>query len=230
VRNSLPTPRREGCFPARRHFAGSPPAVRPQTVSQILHRRDRIKISNRNTNANPQNIKSPPNPKIIHFTLYFQQHTDSTPPHPLIISNRESLRLETRVTRTKQRPAPDSNREKEALFSGPSRGGSFLSDPPAFRGKVQRPETPRTPRGLAAQGCPEPEPASSWLKFARFVPAATYRWPKGGRAKAPSPTKTKTCILPAAPWIFILRTFKGDFLCLNIWVLRCPGSLLGFLL
>ena len=35
------------------------------------------------------------------------------------ISNRESQRLETNVTPTKQSPAPDSNRELEALFSAP---------------------------------------------------------------------------------------------------------------
>jgi hypothetical protein len=48
-------------------------------------------------------------------------------------ANRESPRLETLVTQTKQRPALHSNRELEALFLGPSRGGSLFSDPPAFR-------------------------------------------------------------------------------------------------
>src|SRR5271155_1958354 len=55
-------------------------------------------------------------------------------------------------------------------------------------------------------------------------------WPKGGRAKAPSPTKAKACILPAAPWIFIFTNAKGEYLCSNIWVLRLPGGLSGLLL
>src|SRR5271155_5810519 len=55
-------------------------------------------------------------------------------------------------------------------------------------------------------------------------------WPKGGRAKAPSPTKAKACILPAAPWIFIFTNAKGEYLCSNIWVLRFPGGLSGLLL
>jgi hypothetical protein len=50
--------------------------------------------------------------------------------------NRERLRLETVVTQTKQRLALRSNREKEALFFGPSRGGSLFSDPPAFRPRL----------------------------------------------------------------------------------------------
>jgi hypothetical protein len=55
-------------------------------------------------------------------------------------SNRECFRLETAVTQRKERTQASSNREIEALFFGPSRGGSFLSDPPAvrprFRGRV----------------------------------------------------------------------------------------------
>jgi hypothetical protein len=46
-------------------------------------------------------------------------------------SNRESLRLEIHVTQTKQKLALCSNRELEALFFGPSRGGCF--SPPAVR-------------------------------------------------------------------------------------------------
>jgi hypothetical protein len=61
-------------------------------------------------------------------------------------SNRESLRLEINVTPTKQRPDPDSNREKEAPFFGPSRGGSFLSDPPAFRPRFHRPAPSTEPQ------------------------------------------------------------------------------------
>jgi hypothetical protein len=54
-------------------------------------------------------------------------------------SNREPLRLETNVTQTKQRIPISSNREKEASFFGPSRGGCFLvrqhfgGSPPAVR-------------------------------------------------------------------------------------------------
>src|SRR5271170_7643576 len=48
-------------------------------------------------------------------------------------------------------------------------------------------------------------------------------WPKGGRAKAPSPTKAKACILPAAPWIFIFTNAKGEYLCSNIWFCVYPG-------
>src|SRR5580658_9933523 len=53
-------------------------------------------------------------------------------------SNRESLQLEIHVTQTKQKLALCSNRELEALFFGPSRGGSFLSDPPAFWRRLRR--------------------------------------------------------------------------------------------
>jgi hypothetical protein len=53
-------------------------------------------------------------------------------------SNREPLRLEFRVTQTKQTIRHHSNREKEAWFFGPSRGGSFLSDPPTFRPRTRR--------------------------------------------------------------------------------------------
>jgi hypothetical protein len=55
-------------------------------------------------------------------------------------SNRECIRLETAVTQTRQRVRISSNREKEAWFFGPSRGGSFLSDPPAFRPRLCRRE------------------------------------------------------------------------------------------
>jgi hypothetical protein len=48
-------------------------------------------------------------------------------------SNREGRRLEAGVKLTKQRTQVSSNREKEAWFSDPSRGGSFVSDPPAVR-------------------------------------------------------------------------------------------------
>ena len=51
-------------------------------------------------------------------------------------SNRECLRLETGVTQTKQRIAIGSNREKEASFFGPSRGGCF--SPPAVRPRCRR--------------------------------------------------------------------------------------------
>jgi|SRR5580658_2598142 hypothetical protein len=51
-------------------------------------------------------------------------------------SNRECIRLKTAVTQTKERMRTTSNREKEAPFFGPSRGGSFLSDPPAFRPRL----------------------------------------------------------------------------------------------
>src|ERR1700691_2795888 len=57
-------------------------------------------------------------------------------------SNRERLRLETAVTQTKQRIGTCSNWEKEALFFGPSRGGSFLSDPPAFRPRFSHRQPP----------------------------------------------------------------------------------------
>jgi|HubBroStandDraft_1064217.scaffolds.fasta_scaffold292673_2 hypothetical protein len=60
----------------------------------------------------------------------------------LINSNREPLRLEMNVTQTKQTTGDRSNREKEACFFGPSRGGSFLSDPPAFRPRLCRPAPP----------------------------------------------------------------------------------------
>src|SRR5271168_2082119 len=53
-------------------------------------------------------------------------------------ANRESLRLETPLTQSKQRTEPSSNRELEALFFGPSRGGSFLPDPPAVRPRLRR--------------------------------------------------------------------------------------------
>jgi hypothetical protein len=65
----------------------------------------------------------------------------------LKISNRESLRLEIAVTQTKERRVraddsargnidTSSNREKEAWFFGPSRGGCF--SPPAFRPRFHR--------------------------------------------------------------------------------------------
>ena len=41
------------------------------------------------------------------------------------ISNREPLRLEIHLTQTKQTTQTNSNREKEALFFGPSRGGGL---------------------------------------------------------------------------------------------------------
>jgi hypothetical protein len=60
----------------------------------------------------------------------------SLPPLPacrptLKNSNRESLRLEIHLTQTKQTIANHSNREEEACFFGPSRGGCFR--PPAVR-------------------------------------------------------------------------------------------------
>src|SRR5271154_5539293 len=53
-------------------------------------------------------------------------------------SNREGRRLETGVKLTNQRIRVSSNREKEAPFFGPSRGGSFLPDPPAVRPRLSR--------------------------------------------------------------------------------------------
>src|SRR5271156_6791212 len=44
-------------------------------------------------------------------------------------SNRECIRLETAVTQRKQRIGVSSNREKEACFFGPSRGGVFMPSP-----------------------------------------------------------------------------------------------------
>jgi hypothetical protein len=60
----------------------------------------------------------------------------NTTPLPNRNSNREALRLETLATRTKQSTAPHSNREKEACFFGPSRGGCF--SPPAVRPRLRR--------------------------------------------------------------------------------------------
>jgi len=60
------------------------------------------------------------------------------------ISNRESLRLEIDVTPTKQRPDLDSNRELEACFYGPSRGGCF--SPPAVRPRLRRRVPPAEPQ------------------------------------------------------------------------------------
>jgi hypothetical protein len=57
-------------------------------------------------------------------------------------SNREGRRLEAGVKLTNQRIRVSSNRQKEAPFFGPSRGGSFLPDPPAFRPPLSR----RVPR------------------------------------------------------------------------------------
>ena len=75
----------------------------------------------------------------------------SQSPHPLPspISNREPLRLEIRVTHTKQRPHPDSNRENNALFSN----HNPLTDPPTppisnqepFRLEIRATHTKQTP-------------------------------------------------------------------------------------
>jgi hypothetical protein len=67
-------------------------------------------------------------------------------------SNRESLRLEINVTPTKQRPDLDSNRELEAYFFGPSRGGCFPvrqhfgGSPPAVRPRLSSRVRPAEPR------------------------------------------------------------------------------------
>jgi hypothetical protein len=55
-------------------------------------------------------------------------------------SNRERIRLETAVTQTKQRIGTCSNREKEALSFGPSRGGCF--GPPAVRPRFSHRQPP----------------------------------------------------------------------------------------
>jgi len=55
-------------------------------------------------------------------------------------SNREGIRLETAATQTKQRIGTCSNREKEAVFFGPSREGCF--SPPAFRPRFSRRQRP----------------------------------------------------------------------------------------
>jgi hypothetical protein len=53
-------------------------------------------------------------------------------------SNRESKLLEIAITSRKHSTSTHSNREKAPRFFGPSRGGSFLSDPPAFRPRFRR--------------------------------------------------------------------------------------------
>jgi hypothetical protein len=132
---------------------------------------DQIKISNRNTNAKPQSIESPPNPKIIHVTLCFQKHTSPTPPDPVIISNRESLRLETPATQTKQRTEPRSNREKEPCFR---RGGCFRPShlwsplkPANPNREPLRLETPATQTKQRTQPHSNREKEAWWLTFAR---------------------------------------------------------------
>src|SRR5271168_2949007 len=87
---------------------GFRPSVRPSSLPPPPARLPSPRISNRECHSNLKN------------------------------SNRESLELEINATQTKQTPEPHSNRELEALFFGPSRGGSFLSDPPAFRPRPRR--------------------------------------------------------------------------------------------
>jgi hypothetical protein len=67
-------------------------------------------------------------------STYDPEATPSAPPNQPKgeeKSNREAIRLESPVTPTKHSIAPSSNREKEAWFFGPSRGGCF--SPPAVR-------------------------------------------------------------------------------------------------
>jgi len=54
-------------------------------------------------------------------------------------SNRECIRLETAVTQRKQRIGVSSNREKEACFFGPSRGGVFMPSPTTATSKSKTP-------------------------------------------------------------------------------------------
>jgi hypothetical protein len=172
VRSSPPTSSRGGCLRPSRRSAPS-----RKSPSHVTHKPN---ISNRNTIEVPPIPKPQPNPNLIDYPAYFQQLTAPTQFPPLVISNRESLRLETRVTPTKQRPDPNPNREKEAWFYGPSREGLCFQTLPPFgpasvvavpnvknvqrlpepRGRVQRPEKRGTPRAMAAHECPEPEPVA----------------------------------------------------------------------
>ncbi len=85
-------------------------------------------------------------------------------------SNRESLRLETVVTQRKERTQASSNREKEACFFGPSRGGSFLSDPPAVQPRFRRRVNP-----AKVQIPPSPVHRNSNRESLRLETVVTHR-------------------------------------------------------
>jgi len=105
-KNREPSHERKNSNPSR----GTAPKAKPMnaTLELVTSNRSPHPISNRNPNQ--------PTPRV----------TPTKQTKALIISNRESLRLEIHVTPTKQRPDHLSNREKEAWFSAPVGEGVYL--------------------------------------------------------------------------------------------------------
>jgi hypothetical protein len=112
------------------------------TPKTATSNRNQAPISNRNPNQPTPHVTPTKQRKALRVRADVSARRE-------IGSNRESLRLENDLTPTKQRSDPVSNRELEASFFGPSRGGCF--SPPAVRPRLSRRvppaklEIPRTP-------------------------------------------------------------------------------------
>src|SRR5580658_899584 len=145
MRSSSPTPSRGGCFrPSRRSAPNRTP---------IPGSRQKSNSSNRKTIAVLPNLKSRPNPNFINHAPYFQQLTVPTQFSPLIISNRESLRLEMPLTPTKQKPDPISNRELERVFTPASSPPTPQPTNPSFCARIH----PRPQGGPDGSSLPLPQ-------------------------------------------------------------------------
>jgi hypothetical protein len=128
-----------------RRYSAAPRAkhsrVRPAFLAPPLTRLPNPRISNREKAASffgPSRggsfLSDPPafRPRLPHRVP--PQEIEAQQMSNFRNSNRESLRLETVVTPTKQTTRHRSNRELEALFFGPTRGGCI--SPPAFRPRL----------------------------------------------------------------------------------------------
>jgi hypothetical protein len=131
----------------------------------------------------------------------------STPLHPFNNpkgeqkANRESLRRvrandlarrndeDTPLTPRKHALHPHSNRELEAHFFGPSRGGSFLSDPPAVRPRLRRRARP-----AETQIHLSPRDRNSNRKSMRLESPATPTHFQSNREKSTGSTGTPACV------------------------------------
>ena len=122
-------------------------------------------------NATPKTATSNPNSPPISNRNPNQPTPHVTPTKQtkaLIISNRESLRLEINVTPTKQRPDPDSNRELEPLFTAPAittRNRNAAIQITTIGGTAQKKAPRHLPRGfeIATGTAERPLTAAAWL-------------------------------------------------------------------